>query len=78
MTPDGSTSAMVVVAAVVLLVLYDLIAYARGGNPATVSRVMLRLGSRSLLFALSVAFTLGALVGHFFLPQRPKADEDTP
>jgi hypothetical protein len=68
------TTALVVVAAILGLIVYDLIAYARGGNPATISRVVLAIGEKSLGFALAFVFALGVLVGHLFLPQHP--DED--
>ncbi len=67
-----SITALVVVAAIVLLILYDLVAYAVGGNAATISRVLL---GRGWAFALWVVFGLGVLVGHLFLPQRVRDDE---
>jgi hypothetical protein len=69
-------TALVIVAVIVGLIVYDLIAYAVGGNPATISRTVLRISQRAGGFGLSVAFALGVLVGHLFLPQRPTRDED--
>lgn len=71
-----TATALVIVAAIVGLILYDLFAYARGGNPATISRMFLSIGSKSLGFVIAFAFGMGVLFGHLFLPQRPKPGED--
>jgi putative effector of murein hydrolase len=71
-----AVTGLVLVGTVVGLVLYDLVAYSLGGNPATISRTLLRTAERAGGFALSVAFALGVFVGHVFLPQRPTPEED--
>lgn len=67
-----SFTALVVAAVVVGLIVYDLVAYAIGGNDATLSRVLL---SRGAGFALWFVFGLGMLVGHLFLPQRVRDEK---
>jgi hypothetical protein len=71
-----ATTALVIIAVIVGLIVYDLVAYARGGNPATISRMFLSIGEKSLAFVIAVVFALGVLVGHLFLPQHPKKDEE--
>lgn len=63
-------TALVIVIAVVGLALYDLIAYAFGGNDATISVTVLRTSEAFYGFALYFMFGLGVLCGHLFLPQR--------
>jgi hypothetical protein len=70
-----SVTALVIVAVIVGLVLYDLVAFALGGNDATLSKTLLDVSRQSAWFALSFVFALGVLVGHLFLPQsKPKDD----
>ncbi len=67
-----SLTALVVTGVIVSLIVYDLIAYAYGGNDATISRVLL---SRGAAFALWFAVGIGILIGHLFLPQRVRKDD---
>jgi hypothetical protein len=60
---------LAIVGAAVALAFYDLLAYRRGGNDATISVAMLRAGRRYPMFAIVVAFIVGVLFGHLFLPQ---------
>lgn len=66
-----SVTALVIVALVVGGIVYDLVAFALGGNDATISATCLRVAAARPCFALSVAFALGVFVGHLFLPQHP-------
>ena len=74
MTWAGWT-ALVVAGVIVGLIVYDLVAFALGGNGATLSRVLLE---RGWAFAVWFVFGLGMLVGHLFLPQSIKADDEKP
>lgn len=65
-----SVTALVVTGVIVGLIVYDLVAFARGGNQATISRVLLDVSKGVGGFALCFVFGLGVLVGHLFLPQR--------
>ena len=71
----GETTALAIVGGFVLWVLYDLLAYAVAGNPATISRTALAVSNRARGFAVAVAFLFGVLFGHLFLPQHPDQDE---
>jgi hypothetical protein len=73
-----AVTALVVVAALVLLCVYDLIAYAVGGNDATISRGVLGTADRYRGFAMGVAFLAGVLCGHLFLPQHVAAAPPSP
>ncbi|QJW94698.1 hypothetical protein [Frigoriglobus tundricola] len=63
------TTALVIIAAFLILVGYDLIAYARGGNPATLSRVSLDTANTYRGFVMVVCLAVGVLLGHLFVPQ---------
>lgn len=62
-------TAVVLVGALVLLVAYDLFAYAAGGNEATISRLCLDTANRYRALAMIAGFVAGVLFGHLFLPQ---------
>lgn len=54
----------------VLIAFYDIVAYRRGGNEATISKVCLDVSLQYRLFALVFVFALGLLCGHLFAPQQ--------
>lgn len=62
-------TALLIVAVIVGLIVYDLIAYAVAGNDATISKVMLTINQEHPAFGLMFTFSFGVLVGHLFLPQ---------
>lgn len=70
-----TVTALFIVGGVVLVVLYDLIAFSLGGDPATLSRVCLRTANQYRGFAVCFAFSVGVLFGHLLLPQKPTRDE---
>lgn len=61
-----SRTLLLVIAVIVTLVVYDLLAVERGRWEATVSWTMLRLAQKYPI----VAFALGVVFGHLFWPQR--------
>lgn len=68
--PDWRTiSTWTIILVPILWAFYDLIAYWRSGNEATISRVMLETSRRYTLFALVIVFIFGLLCGHLFVPQ---------
>lgn len=78
-----SVTALVIVAVIVGLIVYDLVVYATVGNDATLSKTLLDVSRQSAAFALSFVFALGVLVGHLFLPQsdpskKPDRDQQPP
>jgi hypothetical protein len=62
-------TALVLVAVVVGLIIYDAVSYALGGNQDTISVVCLTMADRYRGFTTIVAFAVGVLFGHLFLPQ---------
>lgn len=54
----------------VALLVYDLIAYSRGGNEATLSKVILDTSRDWPIIPLLVGLIFGLLSGHFFWPQQ--------
>ena len=62
------TAAIIVLTPLVVGV-YDLVAYLRGGNNATISKTCLDTAREYPLFAICVVFAFGALCGHLFVPQ---------
>jgi hypothetical protein len=64
-----ATTALVFVILVATAIAYDIIAYARGGNAATFSYICLSVANRYRGFAILLAFAIGVLFGHLFLPQ---------
>lgn len=68
-TETATVTPLVIVGGIVLSILYDLVAYWRGGDRATISRTMLSVSQRYPLFAILFALVIGVLLGHFFLPQ---------
>ena len=68
MTWTAITS-LVFVILVAAAVVYDIVAYVRGGNAATFSYVCLGVANRYRGFAILLAFAVGVLFGHLFLPQ---------
>lgn len=59
----------VIVIAPVLIAFYDVIAYSRGGDEATISRVCVETAHNNPLFLIMFIFALGVLAGHLFAPQ---------
>lgn len=51
-------------------IVWDVIAFSFGGHAATFSTLLLDTADRYRGFALVVAFAVGVLFGHLFLPQR--------
>jgi hypothetical protein len=66
MPPDRVTACFLV-AVIVLVIAYDLLALWTWGADATISRVLGHLGRRWPVFPYLVAFSMGALFGHLFL-----------
>lgn len=60
---------LIIVGATLLIMLYDLAAYYFGGNAATISRICLETSTEYRGFSILVAFAVGVLLGHLFLPQ---------
>jgi hypothetical protein len=65
----SEVTVLVLIAGLLAWIVYDLIAYVRGGNSATISRVMLGTAAKYPVFALAFVFLLGVLTGHLFVPQ---------
>lgn len=62
-------SALAFVTGLVVVIVYDLVAYACGGKEATISDVWLSTASWSRFFVVVSCFAAGVLFGHLFLPQ---------
>lgn len=62
-------TALFILAVFVGVIGYDLFAYVRWGNEATISRVCLETANHYRGFAILAAFAVGVLFGHLFLPQ---------
>jgi hypothetical protein len=62
-------TAVLIVATILAVACYDLVAYVRVGNEATISRICLETANNYRGFAIGVVFLLGILCGHLFLPQ---------
>lgn len=65
-------TALVIVGLGLLYGIYDIFAYKTWSNKATISRVLLEANAASLFgmaLAIVLAFTVGVLFGHLFLPQ---------
>jgi hypothetical protein len=58
-----------IVGFVALGIAYDLLAYALGGNDATISRVFLGAHFLQMFVGYGFTFLAGVLIGHIFLPQ---------
>lgn len=68
--PDWRTvSTWTIIIVPILWAFYDLLAYKRAGNEATISKVMLDTSRKYILFALIIVFIFGLLCGHLFVPQ---------
>jgi len=67
--PWQSYTALGLVGLLIVVISYDTITYALGGNQATISRVCLGIANRHHGFAIILAFVVGVLFGHLFLPQ---------
>lgn len=63
-------TALAFVVVVLASILWDVLAYAFGGHAATFSTVLLATADQYRGFAIVVAFAVGVLFGHLFLPQR--------
>ena len=74
LTWSGYT-ALGLVALLVLVIAYDAVTYALGGNQDTISVVCLDIADRNRGFAIIVAFAVGVLFGHLFLPQHTGVHE---
>ncbi len=64
-----SVSKVVIPFIPVLTLAYDAVAYAVGGNDATISRVLLTWAAEYAPLPLALAFGFGVLFGHLFVPQ---------
>ena len=58
---------ILILSAVVILIVWDLIAYTHGGNESTISRVVLEASRDWPIIPLLA----GIVVGHLFFPQTP-------
>lgn len=65
-----TVTGLVIVAVVVGVFVYDVLAYALGGTEATISDAMLSTAALYRAFPYVTVFGLGVLVGHVFLPIR--------
>lgn len=68
-------TALVIPASILAVILYDVAAYAFGGNAATISKLVLDASGGPLSgVALGAAFVVGTVFGHVFWPQstRPR------
>jgi hypothetical protein len=62
---------LVLLAALVLLIGYDIYLHAVGGYPATISYRALQAARREPIIPLVVGLALGILLGHLYWPQKP-------
>lgn len=53
----------------IFIAVADWVVYRNRGDDETLSRTLLRVQARWRVFAVVVAFSLGVLVGHLFVPQ---------
>lgn len=60
---------LLIIAMIIAIFAYDLIADIFGGNSATISRICLDTFQRYPTFALATVFLFGMLCGHLFVPQ---------
>ncbi|OWK34270.1 hypothetical protein [Fimbriiglobus ruber] len=67
-TGETLTLILIVLAAPAIL-LYDYLAYRIWGNNATISYQIMAWSSRKLWLLITFVFAMGALAGHFFIPQ---------
>lgn len=70
-----TVTALLIVGAIVLLIVYDLVVYAFFGSDPTISRTCYnaaRASASSKAFVMGFVFALGVLAGHIFLPQHVK------
>jgi hypothetical protein len=72
-----TATALVLIVGLMVWVIWDVIAYIRGGNSATISRLLLDTAIWQPGFSLALVFCMGVLVGHLFLPQHV-VDPTTP
>lgn len=68
-----SWTALLLVILLVLVIVYDAVTYALGGNQATISQVCLSIANEYRGFSTIVGFVVGVLFGHLFLPQHVAA-----
>lgn len=62
-------TALLFIIVIVLLAGYDLLAYSRGGNAATISNVCLEASNEYRWLVILITFAVGTLFGHLFLAQ---------
>lgn len=62
-------AALLIVATVVVWIITDILLATFLGNGATISQTFLHTCERYRGFAICVAFSIGVLFGHLFLPQ---------
>lgn len=61
-------SVLVIIASPVMIGLWDLFAYWKGGNDATISRISLQTAYEAPGYQSSICFLFGLLVAHLFAP----------
>ncbi len=69
----GLITRVVIAGGPALAALYDVVVYNTAGNDATISKIMLSHAAVWPVLGLVVAYTIGVLSGHFFVPQHVAA-----
>lgn len=67
-----SVTALVIVAVIVGLVVYDTVMFAIYGSDPTISRICYNTARSSgtfRVFVYGIVFSIGVLIGHLYLPQ---------
>lgn len=73
---EMTTTSVFILVAVIALAVYDLVAFVKGGEGSTISRVTRRIGSRFPAVTFAAGFVCGHIWG--YMPEPPVTDSPEP